>query len=69
MKEVYTLAELEALPTQCVGQADDLKIEEGNLRVWLGRCTVEDGEPFNNAVTIEEWNGMKWVTTERYEAT
>ena len=64
--EVYTLAELEALPTLFEGQADDLKIEGGSVRIWLSRCGVPDGEPCENKVTIEEednvgnWNEVGW---------
>lgn len=57
MKRIYTLSELEILPTLATGQADDLKIEKENRRVWLSRCTVEDGEPYNNKVTVEKLKG------------
>jgi len=67
--DAYTLAELKARPTLCVGQADDLKIEiKGKLRVWLSRCSIEDGEPFNNKVTEELWDGERWNTVREYEA-
>lgn len=68
--DAYTLAELEARPTLSVGQADDLKIEvPGKLRVWLSRCSVEDGKPFNNKVTEEVWDGERWRVVREYEAT
>ena len=57
MKRIYTLAELEALPTLSVAQCDDLKIETEDTRVWLSRLGVEDGEPYNNKVTIEKLVG------------
>ena len=63
---MYTLAELEAL--LCVGQADDLKIEEPLCRVWLSRGTVADGEPCNNKVTIEVREGDRWVEVSTFEA-
>lgn len=72
--EVYTLAELEALPTLCQGQADDLKIEGGGVRIWLSRCGIEDGEPCENKVTIEEsrirypGGNIDWVEVGWYEA-
>lgn len=66
--EVYSLAELEALPTITQGQADDLKIDTGDTRIWLSRCTVEDGEPCDNKVTIEEYDGNRWVEVGWYEA-
>lgn len=64
----YTLEELEALPTQCVGQADDLKIEGDGVRVWLSRCGVADGEPYENKVTVEKWIHLYWETVETYQA-
>ena len=64
----YTLDELEGNPTLCVGQADNLKIDTGTLRVWLSRCTVEDGEPYNNKVTIERLHNGSWYTWNTYQA-
>jgi hypothetical protein len=65
---MYSLTELNALPTLCVGQADDLKVETANMRVWLSRCTVEDGEPFNNRVSIESNVNDRWIVTCSYPA-
>ncbi len=64
MKRIYTLAELEALPTLSQGHTDDLKVETENTRVWLSRMTVEDGEPYNNKVTIEKLKGG-YISTSR----
>jgi len=64
----YTLEELEALPTLAVGQADNLKVDTGKVRIWLSRCTVADGEPYNNKVTEEHLIKGKWRTWRRYEA-
>lgn len=70
MSHQYTLAELEAMPTLSTSQADSLKIDKpGEYRVWLSRCSVEDGEPYPNKVTIERWCGFKWVQERTYEAT
>jgi len=66
--EVYSLDELEALPTLTQGQADDLKVDLGIIRIWLSRCTIEDGEPCNNKVTIEEYRAGSWVEVGWYEA-
>ena len=85
----YSLKHLEAMPTLATGQADDLKIEilgsagEG-VRVWLSRCTVEDGEPYNNKVTVEKLqhysrhegggygtkmaDSTRWIVTDTYQA-
>jgi CDGSH-type Zn-finger protein len=64
---MYTAKELEKLPTLCVGQADSLKIEKKNMRVWLCRCGIADGMPYDEQVTIEKYVNNKWVTTETYE--
>jgi len=64
-----TLAELEAMPTLSSTQTDDLKYDDPEaLRVWLSRCGVAHGEPFENAVTVEERIDDAWVQTARYEA-
>ena len=67
--EVYSLNELENLPTITVGQADDLKIDKGGVRFWLSRCGIEDGEPCDNKVTIEEYQDGRWIEVGWYEAT
>lgn len=66
----HTLAELDKLPTLAVGQADDLKIETADRRIWLSRCGVEDGEPYPNKVSVEEYNAVtnRWETVETYQA-
>jgi len=65
----YTLAELQALPTLAVGQADDLKLENfPEPRVWLSRCTTADGEPYDHKVTVERFDGARWRTVEEYQA-
>jgi hypothetical protein len=67
MKRIYKLAELEAMPTITAGQFDDLKFETENRRVWLSRMTVEDGEPYNNKVSVEELRGgYKSATRAQY---
>ena len=68
----YTAEELRAMPTLSTGQADDLKIERldgGGLRVWLSRMTVEDGMPYDDQITIEEYNHRdgRWVTIDEYQ--
>jgi len=63
---MYTTNELENLPTLCVGQADNLKIETKNKRVWLCRCGVADGMAYDNQITIERYIINQWVTVETY---
>lgn len=76
----YTLTEIEALPTIEQGHTDDLKIQTSTMRVWLSRMTIEDGQLYNNQVTIEKLSetagspkketttGKQWLTFEQYEA-
>ena len=64
----YTLAELKGRATLSTGQADDLKIDNGNTRVWLSRCGVADGAECDNMVSIEERINGRWEETETYEA-
>lgn len=68
MTSYYTLERLEALPTLSVGQTCNLKADDGEVRVWLGRCGVADGEPYNNPVTIETLEDGRWVTSHRFQA-
>lgn len=64
----YTAADLENLPTLSTSQADDLKIDDGNTRVWLCRCGVADGMPYDNQITIEELDSHgRWVVVATYE--
>ena len=66
----FTLAELQAMPTLSVGQADDLKLEGEGHRVWLSRCGVADGEPYPNKVTVERFSAGTgtWTETQHYQA-
>lgn len=73
-----TLEYLESLPTLSVGQADDLKIDNGDTRVWLSRMTIDDGMEYDNQVTIEKYreattrgemyHSKRWVTDYTYQA-
>ena len=61
MNETTTLAEaLASLTTTAVGQSADLKIETSDIRVWLGRTGIADGEPFERFVSIEIIAGGEW---------
>jgi len=63
-----SLAELEELPVIEQGQADDLLIKSDTEKVWLSRCGVADGEPWDNKVTIERLVNGRWTEVEWYEA-
>lgn len=62
----YTASELKRKPTLSTGQCDSLKVDTGMKRVWISRCTVADGEPFNNKVTVEKLHDGRWETVEEY---
>jgi hypothetical protein len=66
--EFYTLAELQAMPTITVGHTDDLKVKTDRRKVWLSRLTIEDGQPYNNMVTVEVRSNKGWFPTMCYEA-
>lgn len=63
----YTTEELELLPVSHQGQADDCHIDSGDVRVWLSRTGVDDGEPFENTVTVERLQGGAWVEVAKYD--
>ena len=64
----YSLDALQSMPTLSRGQSSDLKIDTGFRRVWLSRCSIEDGEPYNNKVTIERLVSGIWETIVTYQA-
>ena len=63
----YTASYLADLPTLAVGQTCNLKIDTGDMRVWLCRCGVADGMPYDNQVTIERLVNGRWATLDTYE--
>lgn len=67
---MWSLNELRKLPTLATGQADDLKLEDLDLgyRVWLSRCSIADGEPYNNKVSVERYVGNRWKTVREFQA-
>lgn len=69
MVKHFTLKELEDMPTLCVGRGDNLKVDTGKVRVWLSRCGIEDGLPYDNMVTVEVLSKRgDWEEYERYPA-
>jgi hypothetical protein len=67
---VYSLDTLRDMPDLAIGQADSLKVEKIGVRVWLSRCTVADGEPFDNKVTVERFHARsgEWREAYTYQA-
>ena len=54
------------------GHTDDLyhyHFKNGvGYKVWLSRMKVEDGMPYDNAVTVEKYIANRWVEVLMYEA-
>ncbi len=66
MKTKYTAKELKKLPTISSGQFDNLKIDDGRNRIWLCRCGIADGMPYNNQITHEKLIDGRWEEMEKY---
>lgn len=61
--------QLEALPVLSQGHVHDLHIDTGIYRVWLSRCSIEDGEPFRNTAYIEiKTENGRWQDLGYYDA-
>lgn len=58
------------MPTIKQGHTDDLKVDTGTMRIWLSRMTIDDGMPYNNQVTIEQYYPKVggWKTIKSCEA-
>ena len=58
---------LDTLPTLSEGYTCDLKWESANVRWWLHRTSIEDGEPYRNTVTIEIRSDGCWHDVLTYD--
>jgi len=65
-----TVSDLLALPTLAVGQADDLKYDDGKHRVWLSRTRPADwdGKSGFKRVSYEVLRDGRWVPCEAGDA-
>jgi len=63
MAHLRDLEAIKAMPTLCVGQDADLKVDkpEDGYRIWVNRSGPEDGKYFQ--VEIEELRHGKWAVT------
>lgn len=60
--------EVDALPTIHQGQYADLKLDDGEHRVWVSRMTKADGAKENNAVEVETLENGSWVEANKKQA-
>lgn len=58
---------LDALPTIEIAQASDLKISHSNVRVWVSRCGLPDGEPYERTVYLETLISGMWFVFGHYD--
>ena len=52
-------SDLERMQTLSTGQAADLKLDTGTMRVWVSRCSLADGE--TQPVQVERLIDGSWV--------
>ena len=59
----HDYTELYNMETLGTGQFANRKIDNGRVRVWLSRMTIEDGAPFNHPIEIEVYNPVegRWM--------
>lgn len=62
-----TLREIRSMPIIRTSQYDDVLFENEKYRMWLSNMTVDDGAPYNDQVTVEEYIDGKWVIIMQYE--
>lgn len=65
-EDAYTFHDLFDLETLSTGQTCNLKMENSKHRVWLCRCGVADGMPYDDQITVEELKDGRWVEVCKY---
>lgn len=58
----FRLEDIEEQETIHSGQYENLKFDDGQIRVWQSRMTVADGMPYDNEITVEVLDDGCWVT-------
>jgi len=58
----YKVEDLKAMPDLAIGQADSLKVDTGDFRVWLSRCDEADGALTSDSVSYERLVDGRWVS-------
>ena len=60
---------LEEMETIDESHTCDLKIDTGDARLWLSRCSAADGEPYDYTAYIEVRNeDGRWIDIDCYDA-
>ena len=73
MKVRHTAETLRAMPTIKEGHFENLKMEYFSatenkmMRVWLSRCGVADGLPYDDGVRVELFRNGRWATACEYQ--
>jgi hypothetical protein len=65
MRDDYTYAQLSQMPTLAVGQADDLKVDTGTVRVWISRVGKADGAASDHEISVEVLKDGRWTAGNR----
>ena len=64
-----TTKQLEVMPTLLVSHTCDMKFDDGEVRLFLSRCDMRDGEPFDNTAYIEAKDESgRWIDQGYYDA-
>lgn len=64
----FSLADLQAIPVLTVGQADNVLLNHGGIKVSLSHTAVADGAPYDNQVTVQKNSRNGWQTIREYQA-
>ena len=60
--------QLEVMPTLLVSHTCDLKFDDGDVRLFLSRCDIYDGEPFHSTVYLEAKDESgRWIDQGYYD--
>ena len=66
-RQLPNTEQLEAMPTLLQAHTCDMKFNDGEVRLFLSRCDSRDGEPFDNTVYLEIYDGRNWVDQGYYD--
>lgn len=58
-----------SIPVISTGPVANLHYDDGQHRIWLSRCGLADGEPFERTVYVEIYdeNGGRWCDLGHYD--